>query len=397
MRKTLLALVLVLPLIPAVRAQGPSSGVVRLLIGGDVNWSLRLKTPSIYNDYSGPRKGAWPPIPFLATTESRQFLERELGRNLEAPGSHHLSAIQYGLKFSSPLEEVRYPFQKIAPFLRQHNLVFVNVENPLSDGGRRVGDFRAPALFADGLRWAGISIVSIANNHALDAEGQGLMDTINTLARAGVGYAGGGRNLEDARRPRIMEANGIRIAFLAYTQHINMGPASYALPEQAGVMPMDPLLMQEDIQRVRQQVAYVAVSIHWGTETREVDPANRKFAHQLVDWGADLVLGHHSPLAKGLEVYQDKLIIYSPGHLIFGHTHEEWGDGYLVRATLAAKGIQGVEIFPIAGKGHNLSQPFLLEGSAGREVLAEVQRRSAALDTSVRIEGNQGIVTLKGR
>src|SRR5690606_34902650 len=147
---------------------------------------------------------------------------------------------------------------------------------------------------ADALRWAGIDVVSIANNHAFDAEEMGLFDTIDALARAGVGRVGGGRDLEDARRPFVIERNGIRFAFLGYTQFVNGGPSAFALPNRSGVVPLNPLVIKEDIRRVRDQVDYVVVSFHWSREnTQEIHEEDRKFAHEIIDAGADIILGHH--------------------------------------------------------------------------------------------------------
>jgi hypothetical protein len=140
------------------------------------------------------REDGWIRVPHVITAESKPYLEEKLGRALETPESHHIRAIHYGLEFETLGEMARYPLQKVAPILREADIAFANLETPLSDKARHSGAFRTPPAFADGLKWAGIDVVSTANNHALDAEGEGLLDTKAALWEAGVGAVGTGRN-----------------------------------------------------------------------------------------------------------------------------------------------------------------------------------------------------------
>jgi len=156
---------------------------------------------------------------------------------------------------------------------------------------------------------------------------------------------------------------------------------------------MDPDLIKTDIQKLRSKVDYVVVSLHWGTDKSDnVSPKNREVAHQLIDEGADMVLGGHTPYPKGVEVYRGKVIVYSPAHIFSGHEHFQWGDNYLLRFHLGPKAIQKVEILPIAGTGVQLAQPFLLEGEPAAKLLKHIQSLSAALDTTMKIEGNTGVI-----
>ncbi len=377
-------------------APGPPVGQgVTLIAGGDIEWSRNTNAPRIYFDAPKERRDdGWRRVPYVASPQSKAYLEEKLDRELETPESHHVRAIPYGLEFKSAEEMVRYPFRNIAPMLRKADIAFANLETPLSDRARYRGAFRTPTAFAEGLRWAGIDVVSTANNHALDAEGEGLLDTKESLLRAGVGAVGTGRNLEDARRPFIIERNGIKVAFLGYAMYVNTGPSGFALVGRSGVVPLDPFLIKEDIQRVREQVNYVVLSFHWGFEnTQDTHPAAGQFAHDIIDAGADIILGHHPHVPHGIEVYNGKVIFYSLGNFIFGHNHTDWSDNYLARLTLAPDRIRKVEILPIAGRGISLSQPHLLEGVAARALLEDVQARTTALDTKMEIVGEVGIIT----
>lgn len=331
-------------------------------------------------------------VPYLNNDTNRRFLGGE-GYTLETTESHHVRAIQYGLDFDSPEDMARYPLERIAPVLRSADIAFANLETPLSDRARHNGAFRTPTAFADGLRWAGIDVVSTANNHALDAEGDGLADTKEALWRAGVGAVGTGMDLEDARRPFIVERNGIRVGFLGYSQFVNGGTSNFAQPSRPGVAPLDPFLIEEDIRRLRDQVDYVVLSFHWNIEnSQETHPKAREFAHRMVDAGADIILGHHPHVPRGVETYKGKVIFYSFGNLIFGHNHTYWMDNYVARLTLEPERIRQVEILPVSGRGTGLSQPYLLEGDEARAVLEDVQARTRQLDSTMEIQGDVGVI-----
>lgn len=349
---------------------------VTLLVGGDVTWTLGYKAPSTVLGQADPSDEDWRPVP---------------SANVE--DTHSNKTYSYNLHFVLHTDEMRYPLLKLAPLFRSSNIVFVNLETPLSDTARQIGDYRTPAAFAKALSWAGVTAVSVANNHTFDAEERGFLDTLNNLSAAGVKYVGGGRSLAEARQPIIIEHDGIRIGFLGYSQFSNMGDAAFAAEKLPGEAPMDPVLIKEDIQKLRGRVDYIAVSVHWGTDkSSRVSPKNREFAHQIIDDGADLVLGGHTPHPKGIEVYHGRVIIYSPAHITSGHAHTEWGDNYLVRFTLTPTSIEKVEILPIAGKGAQLAQPFLLQGDEATQLLQSVRNLSQQLDTAMTIEGNVGVI-----
>jgi poly-gamma-glutamate synthesis protein (capsule biosynthesis protein) len=385
---------------------------VTFIAGGDVEWSRVVKAPEIYFHpkkrnkweriwYSvtrkmGVRKCDWHRVPYLATPQSKAYLEKKFNRQLETSKSHHINAMQYGLEFSSLEESMFYPFQKIRPVLLEADIAFANLETPLSDNSRYRGKFRTPTAFAKALKWAGIDVVSTANNHALDAEGAGLLETQEALLQVDVGAVGSGRNLADARRPFIIKRKGITVGFLGYSQHIIGGATGFALPDRSGVVPLDPFLIKNDIQRLREQVNFIILSFHWGWENDQyTHPNARKFAHAALDAGADVILGHHPHVPCGIEVYKGKVIIYSLGNFIFGHNHENWMDNYLARLTFAPDQIEKIEIIPISGKGRDLAQPHVLKGELARTLLRNIQILTEELNTEMQIEGDMGVVILR--
>ena len=421
----LLLILLILPWKPMAAA----GNHVVLLVGGDVEWALNSRPPTVRYHIVDPKPfrllvfgkrdvrdqviDDWPPIPYVNEGESGTYLESldlkggsddSFGESLSYPLQRETE--EYAKDYSANEQLLNYPLQRLAPTFHAADLVFVNCEGALSDHARQVGLNRTPEKFARTLRSVGVSLVNVANNHTFDAEERGFLDTLHALSSAGISYVGGGHDLAEARKPVILERNGIKLGFLGYTQFSNMGESAFAADGRPGIAPMDPFLIKEDIRRLRPRVDYVLVAIHWATsKSADISPENRKFAHDLIDAGADIILGHHPPHPKGIEVYHGKVIIYAPSNVLRGHTGPNSDDGYLARFTLGAKSVEKVEVLPIAGKGQpegrtaqpydpKLFQPFLMQGSSAQQLLASIRSRSAALETSMEIDGDKGVFTV---
>jgi poly-gamma-glutamate capsule biosynthesis protein CapA/YwtB (metallophosphatase superfamily) len=175
----------------------------------------------------------------------------------------------------------------------------------------------------------------------------------------------------------------------------NMGEPAFAASGRSGIAPMDPVLIKEDIAKLRNRADIVAVSIHWGEDkSANVSPANKKLAHDLIDAGADIILGSHTPFPKGIEIYHGRTIIYSPSHLALGHNYTEWGDIELLRLTISPHAVERIEILPVAGTGQELAQPYLLQGDRARALLTAIRDRSSLLGTKVEIAGDEGVITI---
>jgi poly-gamma-glutamate capsule biosynthesis protein CapA/YwtB (metallophosphatase superfamily) len=400
---------------------------VLLIFGGDVEWALNARPPTVRYRVADPAPygkivygrrdvrdqvtGDWPPIPYIDQGESGAYLkslglkgpsDASSGESLSYPILEHE---EYTKDYSSDDTLLNYPLRRLSPIFHAADLVMVNCEGALSDHGRQVGLNRTPERFAISMREAGIGLVNLANNHTFDAEERGFLDTLRALSLAGIAHVGGGTDLADARKPVIVERNGIKLGFLGYTQFTNIGESSFAADGRPGVVPMDPFLMKEDIRRLRPQVDYVLVAIHWATSrSAEVSPENRAFAHDLIDAGADVILGHHPPHPKGIEVYRGKVILYAPSNVLRGHNGPNLDDGYLARFSLGPKFVEKVEVLPIIGKGQpeghtgpydsKLFQPALMQGANARQLLENVRTRSAALDTAMTIDGDKGLISI---
>ncbi len=257
----------------------------------------------------------------------------------------------------------RYPFVETAQFTKSADITFGNVETAVSDLSAPPAEgmsFITPTKAIEGLKYAGFDIVSLANNHSLNFGREALLDSVNQLADQGIKSAGAGENIESAHAPAILEVKGNKIAFLAYQ---NVGPedAWAATATKTGLAWMNIPQLQQDIKAIRDQVDYVIVSMHAGTEY-VFDPiaSQKEFAHAAVDSGADLVIGHHPHVIQDKEIYKDKQIIYSLGNFVFDQMwSEETRLGEVMTATLDNGKIEDINFKTV--KIFDYCQPKLID------------------------------------
>jgi len=198
---------------------------------------------------------------------------------------------------------------EVAELMRAADLVVVNLECCVSDRGRRWDapgkpfHFRAPPSAVELLALLGVGCVTLANNHALDYGPEALLDTLDHLASAGIAAVGAGPALDEARRPVILEAAGLRVAVVGATDH----PADFAAgPARPGVAYADlaagvPEWLLAAVRDAAAHADAVLVTPHWGPNmTRAPVPHVRRAAAALVEAGATLVAGHSAHLPHGV-------------------------------------------------------------------------------------------------
>lgn len=228
----------------------------------------------------------------------------------------------------------------IAPALATADLVVGHLEVPHTLSREEHGtDVPAPgadpaALAA--LREAGFDVMTLAGNHVADCGAQGIADTIAGLAAQGIAHCGAGMDLAAARQPAVITVKGRSIAILSYNC---VGPESaWASETNAGCAflpvatadggPVAPTarltelcaeshaLLQQDIAAARARAGLVIVALHKGIvhTPAVVAPYERQLAQAAIDAGADVVLGHHAHIVRGIEFYQGKPVFHGLGN-----------------------------------------------------------------------------------
>jgi len=270
------------------------------------------------------------------------------------------------------------PFSRVNEGLGTADLTIANLEGALSDEIAPPTEpqtmlFVGNGRFVEGLRYAGIDGVSLANNHSRNFGAAGISDTRALLSAAGIGAFGAGMDLAEARRPAVFEVRGIKFAFLGYD-----GVSYYYAAEEgrAGTAPADPAFIAADIAAAREQADVVIPYFHWGTEyTHRSSTHQKDLAHFAVEAGADVVLGTHPHWVQGLEHYRGAAIVYSLGNFVFDQRlSQETRQGMIVH--LIFRGSHLVNLRLQAIQIEEYYQPFFLPTGAAREVYRQVQEYS---------------------
>jgi len=239
-----------------------------------------------------------------------------------------------------------YPFEHVREYLQKADLVFGNLEGPISGRGRNQGSiysFNMDPYVVQGLIDANIGVLSVANNHIFDYGPLAFIDTLAVLRLSGIDTVGGGVNFEEAHRPLVRDMKGTKVAFLAYT---NLLPRS--LGEKNAVPAtsyLDEEIMKHDIEAAKTLVDIVMVSFHWGDEysTKHNDWQER-IAHEAINTGASLVVGHHPHVVEEVEQYRGGYIAYSLGNFIFDQNFsEDTSKGLVLEVTVNDKKISGIK------------------------------------------------------
>ncbi|MFM0068832.1 CapA family protein [Paraburkholderia aspalathi] len=238
--------------------------------------------------------------------------------------------------------------QRLAPLLRNADLSMCNLEGVLGDGVEplpgRGGIAIAPAANASAL--AVFDVVSLANNHSLDAGHAGLFSTLDALNDTGVRSVGAGQSRREAWAPLVMARRETTIACIAASAILRVGyDAGVSSPGIAalrstdfyasrfpgaivpGALPRihtevndnDWRLLEQAVRDARDQAEWVVLSLHWGDHTAPfgLTQLERQTARRLSELDVDAVVGHHHHALRGIEFIGRMPVLYGLGHLVF--------------------------------------------------------------------------------
>ena len=339
----------------------------------------------------------------------------------------------------------------VRPALERVDMRFVNCMRTYS--ARAVASEHAPQVsqpveMADIFSNGRFDAVTMANNHAYDSGPDALVDTRALLNSRGIQVTGAGRNLAEARRPAIVERNGVKVGYLGYC---SVGrPESEAGASKPGIAairvktyyetrgPHEPVrihtepdpkylaMLLEDIAAMRRQVDAVVLAFHSGIIRlpRVVSDYQVAVAHAAIDAGADLVVGHAPHIPKAIEVYKGKAIFYSLG--VFAMTkpfaapswrEPAWAHGsvrnhadldpeypfmpygkastlsLLAKAVVSKEGIQRVSFLPMSFDKRYRPQVLRNGDRRFAEILEYMEWASEDMPHQFNVEGDEVIVS----
>ncbi|MDE5086259.1 MAG: CapA family protein [Trichodesmium sp. St16_bin2-tuft] len=278
-------------------------------------------------------------------------------------------------------KDYKLPFAKMDEY-RAADLSIVNLENPLTRSTLNNTNLQQKSIvnpsYVKALTSGGVDIVNLANDHTLGYEQKGLLETIETLKDAGIHSLGAGKTKKEARRPKIIEVKGQKIAYLNYYD-TDLQPTAPSV----NVNSRNKDRISSDIQNLREQVDWIIVNYHWGVELSEY-PGDWQIdmARMTIDQGADLVVGHHPKVLQGAEIYQGRPIVYSLGNFIFGDTSNKESDYETAVLKVSLKpGKMKVELLPVVVSKY---QPQIVKGEKGKEILKHIAQISSIFHQPMR-------------
>lgn len=206
----------------------------------------------------------------------------------------------------------------IKPIVQNYDLAFYNQESIL--GGTSLGlssypTFNSPQEFGDAMVDAGFNLVSLANNHTMDKGVKAIESSCNYWKTKDVLTAGSYCSGEDADNIQVKEKNGIKYALLAYTYGTNGISVPQDKPYLVNLYSDEKA--KADIEKVRDKVDLLIVSMHWGTEYRsEPTDEQKREAEYLSSLGVDIIIGTHPHVIEPITYIGNTLVIYSLGNFI---------------------------------------------------------------------------------
>jgi poly-gamma-glutamate capsule biosynthesis protein CapA/YwtB (metallophosphatase superfamily) len=293
-------------------------------------------------------------------------------------------------------DDFTLPYLVVGEALRAADITIGSLDGALSDisppGACPASmNLIGPARTVEGLQYAGFEVLSVATNHAKDCGTRGwgcgdrsFVDTLAHLEAAGIGAAGGGSTVAGAEAPVIVERQGVRFAFLGVTAVGEDTWAGGAVPGTAPLSDADLPAVLASVRAARVLADVVVVLPHWGVEYAEAPSAEQlRWAGDLVDAGATLVIGNHPHVAQPVEAFRAAdgrlrgVAAYALGNFVFDQGPWRTRQGVLFEATFRGADLVDWRLRPIHIR--SLHQPWWADEAEARAILARVEAASAAL------------------
>lgn len=279
--------------------------------------------------------------------------------------------------------------------LRNADISLGNLENVFTKSSEKVAkvfNFKAQPSQIRFLKSAHFTVLNMANNHSLDFSVTGLLETVSLLDDAGILHVGAGKNAELARAGTVITRHGCRVGILGVTDN---EPCWDAGKNKPGIFYINTANAHARSKfcsfvaefKKKHKLDMFILSIHWGPNMR-LRPSKvfRRFAHQLIDAGVDILHGHSAHVVQGMEWYHNRLICYDTGDFVddYAIDPELRNDlGVLVRVSWQNKSIKCIEIIPTIIKNCQVNKAT---GEDFKFLSQRLQNLSGEFGTAVAID-----------
>ncbi|EMY76255.1 bacterial capsule synthesis protein [Leptospira weilii serovar Ranarum str. ICFT] len=296
------------------------------------------------------------------------------------------------------------PVEGLKSLFGEADFRMVNLETPVvaskTEESKKAYIFTAHEKDLDSLKFLGVDMVFLGNNHSFDHGHQGMNETLDILNKNNILNVGAGKKLPDVLDPLNLNLKGTDLRIHSVTAIAEQ--AHYATPTKSGVAPfLLPSLQSAFFEKrpIRSKNHFPPVrivSLHWGVEYSPVPTVDqRKIARALIDSGVKIVIGHHPHIPQGVEIYRGGVILYSLGNLIFGSRNSYLNHNLIAILHIRRNRLERLELVPIFGKFQKEDHKIRpVTGPEAQEFLHEVAVLSAELGTQLRVEGDRAFLDL---
>ena len=306
--------------------------------------------------------------------------------------------VMFGRKMPAVLESGESPFRYVENVTKNADVLLVNFENPVTTSTYAVkGDvpLKADPKYTYLLSGANdVVVASQANNHALDYGETGLNESIKNLKEAGIYVIGAGMNSAEATKPVVIEKRDRKITILNYMDADNFaeyrGVMDPATANSSGYSAYDSELAQRQIQEARENgSSIIIVYLHYGNEySRSPNDNQIKISHELINDGADIVIGSHAHVTQGVEMYNGKPIFYNLGNFIFDQSNPATHISYFLNLDLVEDNCT-VTLYPTYISNY---LPNFMDAESGKALINGLYPQCDELDVT---ENGTGVLTFK--
>ena len=281
-----------------------------------------------------------------------------------------------------------YPYEEVRQIIQQADLAVGTFNATMSDQVEHTGCLDTYQLVgspnnADALARAGFDVMSVATNHIKDC---GLMkswcdetffDTLRHLERVNIQTVGAGEDLAEALQPVIVSLNGVRFGFVSLGDS-KMAEIVFASPQNPGIARLTEENLKAAIEAVRPQVDVLIALPHWGSESNAIPNWNQRTqAKQIVEAGADLVVGNHTHVVQSIQELDGVPVFYGLGNFVFDQDWADHRQAVILLVNFLGKKYVGYELIPTHvnrdGRVH-IAGP-----QEAQEILRRIEQSSQAL------------------
>ena len=273
----------------------------------------------------------------VITTTTEPPVPPDITVNMLAVGDNLVQTYVYLAAQAQSLDGVSYNFlplyENVRSYVEAADVAVINQETLICGEGWEISgsnfNFNSPPELGDAMVDLGFDVFTLANNHMLDKTINGLSASLDywdgMMQKYPILALGAYRDEADQNRIRVQDVNGMKIAYLAYTEHMNMYQVPADSPIRIGLT-SDEALIERQIKEAKEIADAVVVAAHWGNEdTHVVRPDVQELARKMINWGADVILGSHPHTAQTMEYIERDdgsmgFVYYSLGNFISAQT-----------------------------------------------------------------------------